>query len=147
MMKNKRLCLAIIFCSVCFSLDYVPDQIIVKYKSSGLPVESHAVGASSNRSITEQILKDIPFKIKTEREMFPKKALANVASMMGTEENPMDHIYHLILEPSSDVASAVDYLRQQPQIEYAEPNYVAHALDVIPNDHYYAASPNLKSIY
>ncbi|MEW6218915.1 MAG: putative Ig domain-containing protein [Thermodesulfobacteriota bacterium] len=38
------------------------------------------------------------------------------------------------LAPGVDVRTALAELRQDPEIEYAEPNYLVHALEVIPDD-------------
>lgn len=46
----------------------------------------------------------------------------------------------LRLSPESSVEEAVEFYRQQPEVEYAEPNYLARKAETIPDDPDYLAS-------
>jgi serine protease len=50
-----------------------------------------------------------------------------------------------LLEVSTDVPKAIDFLRKLPNVKYAEPNYIVHALST-PNDTYYSLQWNLSDI-
>jgi subtilisin family serine protease len=47
---------------------------------------------------------------------------------------PTLEIQHLGLPPSASVEEALRVYRQDPAVEYAEPNYIIHACQVFPND-------------
>ncbi|MEA1944913.1 MAG: S8 family peptidase, partial [Euryarchaeota archaeon] len=82
--------------------EYVPDEIIVKFKPG--------VG---------------------------KKKIDEINLRHGTSIKRADaHFMRLNVPKGKTVTQMVEAYSRNPNIEYAEPNYIAHAL-MVPNDHYY----------
>jgi len=63
-------------------------------------------------------------------------AIQAINAQVGAEmlyEYRIINAYHLRLPQGIDVGRAIAFYNRQPEVEYAEPNYIVHA-DVIPND-------------
>lgn len=80
--------------------EYRPHEVIVKYKE----------GARRNRQ-TIQFIYDSVHVVKVKRF------------------GQLRHLEHLILDPSIEVDQAIVELEKSSYVEYAEPNFVVHALD------------------
>jgi subtilisin family serine protease len=89
---------------------YVPGQVIVRYRSESMA--AHRTGALKLTAKTGQLV-----SMKVENfdgsELLPGLRVARV--------------------PEADTLTAIAALREQPDVLYAEPNYIMHA-DVNPND-------------
>jgi thermitase len=57
----------------------------------------------------------------------------------------LQQVYHLQIDPDQDVMAAIKILEADPNVEYAEPNYLAHAA-IVPNDLLYASQWGLDKI-
>ena len=102
---------------------FVPGQIIVKLKSSSTP--------SSNR-------------------VNPLKCLAKICSRFTTPENisrveGLEGVYILKFEAPVDVEEISKELSGRDDIDYAEPNYMGHFCEVLPNDPDFTQQWHLKN--
>lgn len=97
---------------VCFAADYLPGEIIVKFKDSAKEadkVKVHTRIRSNNRRVVRR---------NTER--------INIAT-------------------DQDVGKVIQNYKNDPMIEYAEPNYILHAMNTVPNDNLYPLQWGLKN--
>ncbi|MCD2424993.1 S8 family serine peptidase [Niabella pedocola] len=91
--------------------DYVPGQLLVKFKD-GTPAQNKAA---------------IFTKLKGKQ-----KGKAHPKSIPGFEDaGEVD-----LIETASDPLAAIDAVKNAPEIDFIEPNYIYHTADV-PNDPYY----------
>ncbi|MCF3110107.1 S8 family serine peptidase [Niabella sp. CC-SYL272] len=91
--------------------DYIPGQLLVKFKD-GTPAKNKTA-----------ILTKLKGKLRDK---------ANPKSIPGFEdEGDID-----LIETSSDVLAAINDVKNAPEIDFIEPNYIYHAAEV-PNDPYY----------
>jgi subtilisin family serine protease len=157
------------------SLNYVPGQIIVKYKDS---VTLSVREAVKNRLKFKDITLDHSdsldklhekFSVRKAKPVFRSEAeeeaisgprslpalkqLHELKSREAKNNNPaasefvlsgylgpdISHVYVLELSPGENIKSAVNAFARDPHVEYAQPNYIAHAL-FTPNDTYWATS-------
>lgn len=108
------LALFVSFASWATESSYRPGQVLVRYRS----------GIIRNRSTMETLYKSVGvLRIKRFRGL-----------MSGTEQ--------LYLAPGASVESAVELINSDPNVEYAQPNYILKALPVQENtDQSIAAAP------
>ena len=59
---------------------------------------------------------------------------------------PGINVLRLRIPPSATVSDMVSVYGEEPDVEYAEPNYLVHALSVTPNDPYYGIQWHLPKI-
>ncbi len=95
---------------------YVKGEVIVGFKRSG---KVQALLSTAH----------FPFSYKVKRVLNTSDGRMNVA----------------LLKVSTDVFKAISHFKSLPNVKYAEPNYVVHALNV-PNDTYYNYQWNLPDI-
>jgi subtilisin family serine protease len=74
----------------------------------------------------------VKFKKWVPEEIRERVFRASGVSLIGSF--PTLEIQHLGLPPSASVEEALRVYRQDPAVEYAEPNYIIHACQVFPND-------------
>lgn len=87
---------------------YVPGEILVKFKPH--------------------------IQIKTASDVNIKAAEAGVPSKLKRMFRAIN-VHHLkITDPKLTVEDAINKFKAHPDVEYAEPNYIVHALRTVPND-------------
>jgi|GEM_PF-3335204 len=94
--------------------DYAPDEIIVKFKPEVNFSQIKKILSKHGISKTEKLLKVEP------RRAFP----------------PLLNLYKLKVSGQS-LARIIELLKKEPYVEYADLNYRAQPLDLIPNDPYF----------
>ncbi|HDH12939.1 MAG TPA: hypothetical protein ENG83_12210, partial [Nitrospirae bacterium] len=130
--------------------EYAPDELIVKFKST---VQQDMAAAILTNSVTESSLAELNKKhrVKKATPLFRKrsgkttgeasksfqamieKARSTRGAPGGGKITDLSNIYVLRVEEGVDILLAVKEYSGDPNVEYAEPNYIVHA-DVIPND-------------
>ncbi len=90
-----------------FAADYVPGQVLVKYK------------AGTTRQAAVSVA---------------HAASATGAGLTGGTAATAGGAHKLAVKRGASVASAVHKLRSDPRVDYAVPNYVAHASGLMPDD-------------
>ncbi|OGI10332.1 MAG: hypothetical protein A2Y40_01365 [Candidatus Margulisbacteria bacterium GWF2_35_9] len=139
----KFTALLLIVFSFIMALDYAPNEIIVKLKpeSSGLFSSNSPSKVSINNFISKA-----PFKISENKPVFKSKETLLQSSgklLVGTDG--LQNVYRLILDDTTDIESAIKWLKSQEDVVYAELNYITHAVGTVPNDTSYAGAQ--KTIY
>ncbi len=95
--------------------DYVPDRLLVRFE----PAVTGAAPASSALPGVASLRRVVP-----------------VSAKRGADFG-RDGIHQLFvaeLKPGSDVLAAADEISALPQVRYAEPDHIVHALETQPND-------------
>jgi subtilisin family serine protease len=96
--------------------DYREGELIIKYKPQ-------AASISSSRA----------------------KTLSRVQGIQLRALNASESIIHAKLPAGTSVAQAIADLAGDPNVEYAQPNYVYHATSTTPNDTYFSSLWGLKN--
>ncbi len=115
---------------------YMPGQVIVKTKIS-LPTQT--VSAFS-QSVIGQIL--APYHIQSVK---PLLMLANREMQALVNSQSLSQIYVVTLDPNSPIYEVIETLKQNPQVEYAEPNAILKA-DLTPDDPSFSSQSNMTQI-
>lgn len=103
--------------------DYVKDEILVKVKDRNTPFDN--LFSRLRLRLSERLLDNFNFSGTLKERI---------------EEKGLDKVYIVKLEQNEDVPTAITKLKQDPLVEYAEPNYIVHS-SVIPND------PNFSKLW
>ena len=106
-------------------LHYVPGEILVKFKSQT------AVETLEDR------------QIMSERRLH---ALRTVGARIARHFAQMD-VYLCRLSEGQTMSQVLEALRANPDVEYAEPNYLRHSLGLVPNDPLYDRQWDLENIH
>ncbi len=115
-----------------------PHQLIFKLKSQEdtSPDKKFAEAkASVPLSVLQKIASEQP------KALFPKDSplfQKRESYQMSIYEKQLPLIYRLKLNPEVDLVQAINLLRQDPAILYAEPIYTNHAPLIVPNDPFVA---------
>ena len=105
--------------------EYAPDEIIVKFKA-GTSDDTISVINSKNKVVSsEKIIKKNPKAVENENTKIIKK-------------HGLDMIYLLKLPKNSDVNKMVSKYNENPDVEYAEPNYKVYVDATILDDDYFS---------
>jgi len=111
-------------------LKFIPGEFIVKFKS-GVNFE---VGSNQENKcivgITTVDLLGEQYNVLTLEKIFSFKEISSI----NTEGLP--NIYKYTVPKDSDILSIVKEYNKDPNVEYAEPNYIYHTFN-IPNDPYF----------
>lgn len=117
--------------------EYVPGQILVKFKDPVMVKPSKVDGlAKSSVASVDAILQR--FNITTMEKVFekaePLKEKRLLKDFAGNEfEQPNLHnIYKLELKEQREMLEAIETFKNDPNIEYAEPNYILSIVDAEP---------------
>jgi len=136
--------------------DYAPGEIIIKFKTkpkldeSRLSDPKYLAAASGLEGITVKHklrrMKSVFGKVDAEKakRRFQQRAKR---SHVGKTPPDLSGIYKIVLDDTN--ASVLDTcaeLRKYPNIEFAEPNYVAR-IQMVPNDPYYSSSGSWGQAY
>ncbi len=130
-------------------INFAPDEIIVKFKK-GLAIQP-AFLAVDNIAVTGlRSIDDLHKKLNvTSMDKVFKgkpKLLKRRAAIQQSDLPDLSNIYKLKLKPKTDVLKAVSMYKDDPNVEYAEPNYIANIF-LSPNDPYYYSSGSWGQSY
>jgi thermitase len=113
--------------------EFVPGEVIVKLRAD---VTLSTAATQANRASLNAVLTSVGAR-QADRVFgvikLPPQAL------------DLQRIYRVTIDPRLDVLTAAAKLSTDPNVEYAEPNYLAHAA-VVPNDPLYASQWALDKI-
>ncbi|MBI4649966.1 S8 family serine peptidase, partial [Candidatus Desantisbacteria bacterium] len=152
--------------------EYVPGELIVKFKGNKVDIivsEINEEKKSEGKIASISSLSTLNKKYKVKKIVPLFKSLKTSSKIINSEEKAkeiknkfakrshrqlkldkvpkLEHIYTLSLDKEIDVKNAALEYSKDPNIEYAEPNYIYYA-EYIPNDPSYAsqwAHPKIKS--
>jgi beta propeller repeat protein len=120
---------------------FVPGEIIVKLKPGVEPAAAAALRAVDSRHPGKRYERVFPHLLTAEEvgRRNPIRGRRTPGQAPG-QERRLDSIYRVILEDqTADVLQAARELSQDPDVEYAEPNFIVKATADV-NDPYYASS-------
>jgi uncharacterized delta-60 repeat protein len=129
---------------------FAPDEIIVKFKKTAkvqttISTDQIAVTGLSSIDVLHKKLNVTSMK-KIFKGSRPK-GMKLKRTALPTEESPdLSNIYKLKIGKEVTVPEAVEMYKQDPNVEYAEPNYIAH-ICLLPNDPYYYSSGSWGKSY
>jgi hypothetical protein len=132
--------------------EYVPGEIIVKFKSSVKmsavqlnSVKPDAANITNFTSINGILAKHKLNKLKKTfkvsdaekiKRKFPKRTLRTDKK---AKTPVLSNIHTLTFPENADIKAVIEELKKDPNVEYAEPNYINHTY-AVPNDTYYNSS-------
>jgi subtilisin family serine protease len=128
--------------------EFVPNEILVRFKPQ-TTVTRAASGRTTTNLNSVNALMDHYGVTSAERVFKDARPPASGARIQidGQSQSSADltHIYRLRLADQSDVLVAIAAFKADPNVEYAEPNYMAH-MAFVPNDPRYSAQWGLTQI-
>jgi subtilisin family serine protease len=105
---------------------FAPDRVLVKFRSTVRPAVGPKGVFTTGQANLDRVLRD--------QGVQEAAALLPPMSFLSSEDDlGLSRIYRLQLPPGRDVLQAVAALSADPNVEYAEPDYIAQAA-VVPND-------------
>ena len=116
-------------------------------KRDSVPVKPLDLGTSSGSLATADDKREVgkaEFKPDELLVKFKTVSASSVNSVVGglnamiLHHFPMTDIYHIRLLGDLTVKAALDILRNNAQVEYAEPNYIRNVSSTFPNDPYFS---------
>lgn len=124
--------------------EFVPGELIVKFKPTAKIVKTITKNGIANVGLESIDALNEKHKVKSWEKVFktakkPKAATKKVSDL--------SNIYLLTLPKDADVLSVAEKYNKNPNVEYAEPNYIVQ-ICVTPNDPYYSrqwAHQNMQS--
>ncbi len=141
---------------------YRADRIIVKYKKNALTVDSSVVAtAQSGGAVPAKHFHGkksldalhVRHGIKGMRKAFRQHGNAQnrtsrltAAQAAKADEFMKQDVYVLEMGAGTDVQQAVDDFKKDPDVEYAQPDYVA-TVNMVPNDPYFSSSRSWGQSY
>ena len=128
--------------------EFVPNEILVKFKPQ-TTVTRAASGRTTTNLNSVTALMDRYGVTSAERVFKDARPPASGARIQidGQSQSSSDltHIYRLRLADQSDVLVVIAAFKADPNVEYAEPNYMAHTA-FVPNDPRYSDQWGLTQI-
>ena len=134
---------------------YSNDRIIVKYKKnaltvdpgmaaiaqsgSGVPVNHFHGSESLHRLHTKHGIKGMHKVFYQHGQGQNRTSKLTAAQATKADEFMQQDIYVLEMGAGSDVRQAVDDFKKDPNVEYAQPDFVAE-VNMVPNDPYFSSS-------
>ena len=118
--------------------EYVPNEIIVKFKNAPDRINLNSAdnietGISAIDTLNSE------HKIKSMENLFEKN-LGITNKISSIKKHGVDRIFLLKTSENADVERLVREYSNDPNVEYAEPNYIVH-ISLLPND------PNFNNLY
>jgi subtilisin family serine protease len=121
-------------------IKYVPDRIIVGFKSNGSAMmrahnlTSNAVNALNTR-----------YRLTSIKPLYPAKAHKGISasSLPGSS----DDVFILEFAKGTDPVALAKEYSKLPEVRYAEPDYIRHAMRTDPNDTYWSTSGSWGQSY
>lgn len=127
--------------------DYVSDEVIVKFKNHliNIGATNSNIPMNSINIRSQQVLNVfISLEVQKIEQAFQKYYYNNVfGNQIKTPD--LSLIYLLKLKQNSNIENAISALRNLPEVEYAQPNYLIHTF-LTPNDTYYSSQWALPKI-
>ncbi len=105
--------------------EFAPDEIIVKFKEGTSDATISMINSKNKVVSSDKIIKKNPKAVENEKTKILKK-------------HGLDRIYLLKLQKKSDVNKMVSKYNDNPDVEYAEPNYKVYVDATIPDDYYFS---------
>jgi subtilisin family serine protease len=142
----KNLILIFILFCLCNSIyafnkddKFVKGELIIKFKtdtSAQKSVTALSPGKNTGDTVFARVTKK--HNIKSMDEVF-KKRKNDVQSLSSSKFSNkfLDNTYVLKFDTNTDVESLVKEYKDDPNVEYVEPNYIIRAFDTTPNDTYF----------
>lgn len=122
---------------------YLPDEIIVRFKDHiDISVINKGKYPETNLASVNSILERIEcHEISKVFRSSSREKYDNMLVKQGINGKlpALFNIYRLKIEDGQKIPEIVNLLRSQPEVEWAEPNYVIYAIDINPNDLIYQA--------
>ncbi len=120
--------------------DFVPGEIIVKFKAaSSLQTRGNLLISSPDAKLKEINAK---YNIQSTERVYKKEVFSGRVNFRNYKAqslaSDLDLTYRIKFPTSQPIEEIVNAYRDNPLVEYAEPNYIVHA-HVVPNDPYYAS--------
>jgi subtilisin family serine protease len=112
---------------------YVPGQFVVKFK-----------GVGQNRSVNSAAVSSVISQYSVERFEHPIEKAKNQSI---AQQLNLQNVYIMYTDQYADIPGIVKELSKNPQVEYAEPNYIFKVEATIPNDSLYNWQYYLPQIY
>jgi len=116
---------------------YAQERVLIRFHASGLANPDYIIN-EDDQSISPGIL-------LTEHGASAIKTLFNPLDI-GESVNYLSRVYILHLEAETDIWQFIDRYKNDPNVEWIEPDYLAHSTEVIPNDPYFASQWALDKI-
>lgn len=116
------------------SAEYAPGEILLKFKPA--ITRSITAGATVKEMLEVSISKVSQLSVRCRVDIPQVK---NVLKEIG--------VLHLKFSPDSDVLKIIEKYRADPEVEYAEPNYVRHIFITVPNDTRYGQQWGLLKMW
>ena len=127
---------------------FVPGELIVKLKAGVGPDAAAGLQALMARHLGRRMDRAFPNLLAVDEvhRRYPIRARRAPAQAPGQERH-LENVYRVMLgDGTANVLEAVRDLARDPDVEYAEPNYIVHAtVDV--NDPYFASSGSWSQPY
>jgi thermitase len=126
-------------------IEFVPGEMIVKFKAG---VRPQSLGTDDQGRLAT----DLPFLNAlsarhgvTGMDMMVKALPAEPKARAALVQKGLHRIYKLKVDEKADLAQLVRAFKSSPYVEYAEPNYIAHA-SITPNDSYWSSQWGMTKI-
>ncbi|MBI5700086.1 S8 family serine peptidase [Candidatus Saganbacteria bacterium] len=132
-MRFVPVLLAVLLFSVSANADFVPGEIVVKFKEG---IRAAEVSPS---------IENLHRKFKIEKIERGIKDILPVSAAEKARPHDLSRIYQIKFPADVDVEQAVREYQKDPAIEFAEPNYIYRA-QVEPNDPRYGSQWNFPKI-
>jgi thermitase len=126
-------------------IEFVPGEIIVKFRAK---VRPQSLGTDDQGRLAT----DLPFlnalsarhKV-TDMDLMVKALPAEPKARATLVREGLNRIYKLKVDEKADLAQVIRAFKSSPYVEYAEPNYIAHAF-ITPNDPYWSSQWGMTKI-
>ena len=124
------------------SASYVPDVVIVEVKE-GVSLSAEPSGSRGRRYQTNSTLLDAALSSLAVSSVTPLLTVgqANQLENRSRMASPLTRTYKIRLQPAADINIVVTELSANPDIVFAEPDYIAYPADLPALDYAPAASP------
>jgi parallel beta-helix repeat protein len=109
--------------------EFVEGEILVKFKPD---VEIRKTNALRRIFLQSPLISTNKASINTLNKKF---GVRDFEKVFRAERGEMARVYKLKISREKDVLSAVKEYKKNPNIEYAEPNYIFHTSETIPNEY------------
>ena len=115
---------------------YVPDVVILEVKQ-GVSLTGEASGSIGRQYATNSSLLDSSLSSLGTSSVTPLLTGGQAKSLLGSSDvtSPLTRIYKIRLKPASDVNVVVAELSTNPDVVFAEPDYIAYPADVTDLDY------------
>ncbi len=126
-------------------IEFVPGEIIVKFKAG---VRPQSLGTDDQG----WLMTDLPFLNVlsaqhgvTHMDMMVKALPVEPKARATLMQEGLNRVYKLKVDEKADLARLIRAFKSSPYVEYAEPNYIAHAFTT-PNDPYWSSQWGMTKI-